>query len=172
MNETLRTLIRRSSCRQFLDKEIPEDALNEIVEAGLYAPTAMGRQESAAIVITNKKVINDLEEVNAKVMGRNGHPFYGAPVVILIIAKGPTAIYDGSAMIMNMLNAAESLNIGSCWIHRAKEELETEFGRKLLEENGFDSNEYVGIGHVILGYRSYEPKERAPRKEGRAIYIK
>lgn len=172
MNETIENEIKRTSCRQFLDKEIPEDLIEEIVLAGLNAPSGMGQQGSTAIVISNKEVKDELEEVNRQVMNRPGKPFYGAPVVILVIAKGPTALYDGSAMIENMLNAASSLGIGSCWIHRAKEELETEFGKKLLKDNGFDPEAYIGIGHVILGYPLTEPKAKAPRKEGRVKYIK
>lgn len=172
MNETIKTMIKRSSCRQYLDKEIPEDLLKEVVLAGLNAPSGMGQQGSAAIVITNKEVRDELEETNRQVMNRPGKPFYGAPAVILVIAKGPTALYDGAAMIENMLNAASSLGLGSCWIHRAKEELETDFGRKLLEENGFDPNEYIGIGHVIIGYPAGTQKEKAVRKNGRDVYIK
>lgn len=172
MNETIQTMIKRTSCRQFSDKEISDETLKEIVEAGLNAPSGMGQQGSAAIVISNKKIRDELEAVNAAVMGRPGKPFYGAPVVILVIAKGHTALFDGCAMIENMLNAATSLGLGSCWIHRAKEELETDFGKKLLLDNGFDPNEYIGVGHVILGYPSMPIKEKAPRKSGRDVYIK
>lgn len=172
MNEAIETMIKRSSCRQYLEKDVPEELIKEVVLAGLHAPTGMGMQGSAAIVITNKEIRERLEEENCKVMGRVGKPFYGAPVVILVIAKGRTGLYDGSAMIMNMLNAATSLGLGSCWIHRAKEELETDFGKKLLEDNGFDPNEYVGVGHVILGYPNGTQKEKAPRKNGRDVYLK
>ncbi len=173
MNETIKTLTTRSSCKSYLDKEMPIEIIEEIVNAGLYAPNAMGMQNTACLVVTNKDVRNHLEEENAKVMAREGiHPFYNAPVVVVVIAKGKNGIYDGSCTIDNMLNAAYSLGIGSCWIHRAKEVCEGEFGKKLLLDNGYDPNEWFGVGNVILGYPAVEYKPKSARKEHRIAYIK
>ena len=172
MNETINTLIHRRSCRSYLDKEVPEELIEQIVEAGLYAPTGRGSQGDAVIVITNKEIRDELEKQNAAVMGREGtSPFYGAPVVLLVIASGPLGVYDGSCLISNMMNAATSLGLGSCWIHRAYEECQEGYGRQLLKEAGY-GEEYYGIGHVILGYPAGEfPKPQA-RKEGRVAYFK
>ena len=173
MNESIKTLETRCSCKAYTDKMIPEDILQEILEAGLYAPSGLGQQNAAAIVITSKKVRDELEEENARILGKEGiHPFYTAPIVVLVIAKGPTGIYDGSLMIGNMLNAASSLGIGACWIHRAKEEVEREFGKKLLLENGFDPNEWQGLGNVTLGYAALPQKEKSSRKEHRIVYVR
>ncbi len=173
MNETIKTLLSRSSCKSYLDKDVPDELINEVVETGLYAPNGMGMQNTACLVITNKEIKDELEKENAKVMGKEGiHPFYNAPVVILVIAKGVTGIYDGSCTMDNMLNAAYSLGLGACWIHRAKETCLSEFGKKLLLDNGFDPNEWIGVGNLILGYPAVEYKPKAERKEHRVICIK
>ncbi len=173
MNETIKTLNKRQSCRAYLSKEVPEDLINEIVETGLEAPNGKGLQGTACIVVTNKEIRDQLEKENALVLGREDlHPFYNAPVVVLVIAKGNTGIYDGSCTMDNMLNAAYSLGIGSCWIHRAKEVCQSEFGRKLLIDNGFDPDEWVGIGNLILGYPEKEYSPKAARKEKRVVFIK
>lgn len=173
MNETIKTLESRCSCKAYTDEMVPEDSLKEILEAGLYAPSGLGQQNAAAIVIINKEIRDELEKENARIKGREDiHPFYKAPIVILVIAKGVTGVYDGSLMIGNMLNAAASLGIGACWIHRAKEEIERDFGKKLLLENGFDPKEWQGVGNVILGYPASPAKEKLPRKEHRIVYVR
>ncbi len=173
MNETIKTLLNRSSCKSYLDNDVPEELINQVIETGLYAPNGMGQQNTACIVITNKEIRDQLEQENAKVMGREGiHPFYNAPVVILVIARGVTGIYDGSCTMDNMLNAAYSLGLGSCWIHRAKETCLAPFGKKLLLDNGYNPDEWIGVGNLILGYPAIEYKPKAERKENRVTYIK
>lgn len=78
---------------------------------------------------------------------------------------------DGSLVIGNMLNAAESLGLGSIWIHRAKEEFDSEFGKNILKELGIEGD-YEGIGHCAIGYRDGEKMAPAPRKENYVYYIK
>lgn len=165
MKDAMEVLLTRRSIKKYNDKPVPEEILNKILEAGTYAPTAKGMQKPIIIVITDKKVRAEIAEENAKITGGKGDPFYGAPVVLLVAAENcPTAVYDGSCVIDNMLNAAWALGVGSCWIHRAKEELESDFGKKLLEKLGI-KGDYVGIGHVALGYFDGEPPVPKPRKE-------
>ena len=128
MNEVIKSLIERRSCRSYRPDPLPEDALNAILEAGAYAATGMGRQSPIMIAVTDKETRDRLSRMNAAVMGMDGDPFYGAPVVIIVLADKavPTHVYDGSLVIGNLMNAAHALGIGSCWIHRAKEEFESE----------------------------------------------
>jgi nitroreductase len=173
MNETLKLLEERRSVRSYENKPVPEEDLKQIVEAGLYAPSAMGRQDAAVLVITNRELRDALARENAAVMGSTADPFYGAPVVMVVIAKrSATAIETGSAMIMNLIIAATSLGLASCWIHRAKEELESDFGRQLLEKAGYDPAIYQGIGNVILGYDKGPLPTARPRLPGRVAYLK
>lgn len=166
MKDAMEVLLTRRSIRNFNDKPIPEDVLNKILEAGTYAPTAKGMQKPIIIAITDKKVRDDVSRENAKIMGREGtDPFYGAPVILLVAVENyPNAVYDGSCVMDNLLNAAWAMGVGSCWIHRAKEELESDFGKKLLKSLGI-VGDYIGVGHAALGYFDGEPPLPKPRKE-------
>ena len=173
MNETLKVLETRRSCRNF-DKEkmISEEDIQAIVKAGTYAATGMGKQSPIIIAVTNKEVRDQLSAENAKIMGADMDPFYGAPVILVVLANKdvPTYKYDGSLVMGNLMNAAHSLGLGSCWIHRAKEIFDSEEGKALLKEWGIEGN-YEGIGHVALGYAKGETREAMPRKEDYAVLI-
>lgn len=164
MNETLSVLKSRRACRSFDGRKVPEDILNAISEAGTYAPTGLGRQSPIMIAITDDALVKKLSEMNAKIAGVAHDPFYGAKTVILVLADKtiPTYLYDGSLVMGNLMNAAEALGVQSCWIHRAKEEFESEEGKALLKEWGIDGD-YEGIGHCVLGYGEKSPAK--PRKE-------
>ncbi len=166
MKDAIETLLTRRSVRNFNGKPVPEDVLDTILKVGTFAPTAKGMQKPVIIAIKDRKVRDELAALNAKIMGREGiDPFYGAPVVILVaVEKYDLSVYDGASVIANMLDAAWALGLGSCWVHRAKEELETEFGKNLLKSLGL-TGDYVGVGHVALGYFDGESPAPKPRKE-------
>ena len=165
MNETIRTLTERRSCRNFKPDPIPAEILDQILEAGTYAATGMGRQSPIMIAVTDKAVRDRLSEMNAAVMGAHNDPFYGAPVVIIVLADRNvgTYLYDGSLVMGNLMNAAHSLGIASCWIHRAKEEFDSGEGKAILKSLGIEGD-YEGIGHCVLGYAASGPNAPAPRK--------
>ena len=166
MNETIKNLIERRSCRKYKAEQIKDDELNAILKAGEYAPSGNGLQSPIMIVLQQKETIQKLSKLNAKIMGKDIDPFYSAPTVIIVLADKTknTYIEDGSLVLGNLMNAAHSLGIGSCWINRAKEEFETAEGKELLKEWNI-SEEYVGIGHCILGYPDQVPLAAKPRKD-------
>lgn len=168
MNETLKVLETRRSCRNFKPDMLGEDELKAILRAGTYAATGMGKQSPVIIAVTDKKLRDELSDENRRIGGWpvGFDPFYGAPVVLIVLANKevPTYVYDGSLVMGNLMNAAESLGVGSIWIHRAKEEFESEFGKNILKKLGIEG-EYEGIGHCALGYAAEPAKEPAPRKE-------
>ena len=168
MNETLKVLESRRSCRNFKSDMIKEDELKAILKAGTYAATGMGKQSPIIIAITDKKLRDDIAEENRKIGGwqEGFDPFYGAPVILVVLANKavPTYIYDGSLVMGNLMNAAESLGVGSIWIHRAKEEFESDFGKDILKKRGVEG-EYEGIGHCALGYAAEPARDAAPRKD-------
>ena len=166
MNETLKTLVERRSCRSYKPDPIPAEILDRILEAGTYAASGMGRQSAIMIAVTDKKVRDQLSKMNAAVMGSAADPFYGAPAVIVVLADRSvgTYLYDGSLVMGNLMNAAHALGVASCWIHRAKEEFDSEEGKAILKELGIEGD-YEGIGHCILGYAAQESNPAAPRKE-------
>ncbi len=165
MNDTLKTLTERRSCRNYKPDPIPAEILDRILEAGTYAATGMGRQSPIMIAVTDRKTRDQLSKMNVEVMGAANDPFYGAPAVVVVLADRsvPTYLYDGSLVMGNLMNAAHSLGIASCWIHRAKEEFDSDAGKAILKSLGIEGD-YEGIGHCILGYAAQESKEAAPRK--------
>ena len=172
MNETIKNLIERRSCRKYSTTQIKEEELNSVLKAGEYAPTGMGRQSPIILVLQNKEKVEKLSKLNAKIMGTDKDPFYGAPTVLIVLADKNIGTYkeDGSLVLGNLMNAAYSIGLGSCWIHRAKEEFETDEGKELLKEWNIPEN-YVGIGHCVLGYPE-EKSEAKPRKEYYIRFIK
>lgn len=177
MNETLKVLENRRSCRKFKSDMLPEEDLNAIIRAGTFAPTGMNKQTPIIIAVTNKELRDKISEENRKIGGWNEDfdPFYGAPVILIVLAdKGasPNYIYDGSLVMGNLMNAAEALGIGSIWIHRAKEEFQSDFGKKLLEDLGI-KGDFEGIGHVALGYVDEGGvKPASPRKENYVYWVR
>ena len=172
MAETLITLKTRRSCRAYKPELIEEEKLNAIIEAGTYAATGMGRQSPIIIAVTDRAFRDKLSKMNAAIMGSDRDPFYGAPVVLVVLADKsiPTYVYDGSLVMGNLMLAASELGIGSCWIHRAKEEFESEEGKAILKSLGIEG-EYEGIGHCILGYADGPVNEAAPRKENYVYFV-
>lgn len=173
MNTDLLTLMEtRRSVRSFKPDMIPSDVIDQIIKAGTYAATGMNRQSPIIIAVTNKEMRDRLSGMNAKIMGSDKDPFYGAPVVLIVLAKkeAPTHVYDGSLVMGNLMLAAHELGVDSCWIHRAKEEFETEWGKELLKSLGVEE-EYEGIGHCALGYADGEYPQAAERKEHRIFKV-
>ena len=168
MNETLKVLETRRSCRNFKPDMVKEEDLKAILKAGTYAATGMGKQSPIIIAVTDKATRDAISDANRKIGGwdEGFDPFYGAPVILIVLAKKDivTHVYDGSLVMGNLMNAAESLGVASIWIHRAKEEFESDFGKDILKKLGI-SDEYEGIGHCALGYAAEPLNDPAPRKD-------
>ncbi|MCR5528497.1 MAG: nitroreductase [Saccharofermentans sp.] len=168
MNETLNVLKSRRSCRAFKPDMVKEEDLKAIIEAGTYAATGMGKQSPIIIAVTDKALRDEIAEENRKIGGWNEgfDPFYGAPVILIVLADKnvPTYVYDGSLVMGNLMNAAESLGVANIWIHRAKEEFESDFGKNILKKLGIEGD-FEGIGHCALGYAAKEANAAAPRKD-------
>ena len=152
-----------------------EEQLETILKAGTFAATGMNRQSPIMIAVTDKKVRDELSAMNARIMGKDESfdPFYGAPAVIIVLADKSvgTYIYDGSLVMGNLMLAAHDVGLGSCWIHRAKEEFESEEGKALLAKLGI-TGDYEGIGHCVVGHIKGDYPAEKPRKENYVYYIK
>lgn len=168
----------RRSCRVFLDHMPDRELIRMICEAGTYAPTGHGKQSPLIVAVTNHVMRDRLADMNARIWneltarrGGTAHaiadPFYGAPVILLVLADRsvPTYLYDGCAVLTNMANAAHACGLDSCWIHRAKEEFNSPEGRAILHDLGIEGD-YEGIAHLAVGYRAKDPAPAAPRKDG------
>lgn len=172
MNESIKNMIERRSIRAYKPDMVKKEDIEEIVKAGTYATTGMNRQSPVIIAVTDQETRDKLSAMNAAIMGTDTDPFYGAPVVLIVLAdkSRPTYLYDGSLVMGNMMNAAHSLGLGSCWIHRAKEEFESEDGKELLKKWGVEGD-YEGIGHCVIGYVEGDYPETKPRKEDYVYYV-
>lgn len=166
MNEILNALKTRRSCRAYQPDAVPRTLLDKIAEAGLYAASGRNMQAARIVIVTDPALRGRLSEMNREIGGWDAgfDPFYGAPALMIVLADKscPTAVYDGSLVMGNLMLAAHTLGLGSCWIHRAKEEFESDEGKALLAEWGIEG-EWEGIGHCILGY----PAEALPAPPAR-----
>ena len=173
MNKTLDDLRNRRSIRRYKPEQITREELDEVLSAGVCAPTGMNRQSPIIVAVQDKETVKLLSKMNAAVMGASSDPFYGAPTVLVVLADAHSkhAVPDGSLVMGNLMNAAQSLGVASIWIHRAKEEFESGFGKKLLADLGIEG-EYEGIGHCALGYAAEPAKEPAARNDHYIYYVR
>lgn len=166
-NTVLSALKQRRSVRAYKKEQITNEQLDAILEAGIYAATGMNRQSPIVVAVQDKEIIEQLRRMNAEIMGTpDKDPFYGAPTVLIVLADKNirTHLEDGSLVMGNLMNAAYAVGVDSCWIHRAREEFESDEGKALLRKWGIEGD-YAGIGHLILGYRDCDYPETKPRKE-------
>ena len=175
MSEALENIKTRRSIRKYKPDMVPQEILDKIIEAGLYAASGMGQQNTIIIQVTNKELRDKISKMNQEIGGwKEGFdPFYGAPAMLIILAKKDWSnrVYDGSLVMGNLMLAAHDLGIGSCWIHRAKQEFETDWGREFLKSLGIEE-EYEGIGHCALGYVDGDYPKAPTIKENRVYYVK
>lgn len=165
MNEVLNAIRTRRSVRRYKPDPIPADVLKRIAEAGAWAATGMNRQSPLILVVTDRALRDRLSAMNAAILHTDTDPFYGAPVVLVVLASKavPTRVCDGSLVMGNLMLAAHAEGVASCWINRAREEFESEEGKAILKELGIEGD-WEGVGHCILGYADGELPAPAPRK--------
>ncbi len=170
MNETVKNLIERNSCKAYKPGHITRQELDAILAAGLNAPSGMNRQTARFVAVQDEETVALLSRLNAAVGGMSGDPFYGAKDVVIVLGKKEgTYLYDGSLAMGNLLNAAWSLGIGCCWIHRAKEVFEAPEGRALLQKWGI-TEDVEGIGFCVLGHPE-KSKPKVHSNPDRVFYV-
>jgi len=175
MNDVLNSILTRRSIRKYKPDMVPQELLDQIIEAGLYAASGKGEQSAIILQVTSREMRDKIADMNRRVGGwAEGYdPFYGAPVMLIVLAKkdNPNHVYDGSLLMGNLMQAAHALGLGSCWINRAKQEFESEEGKAILRSLGIEE-EYEGIGHCALGYVDGDYPQPAKRREGRVYAIR
>lgn len=182
-NSCLDVIRRRRSIRSYTSEQIKEEELQAILEAGKWAPSAHNSQPWHFTVIQNRDVITHISEVSkrdmcdspvdwvAKFGQSKSSIFYDAPTLIVVSGKAESPFMprvDCSAAIENMLLAAESLNIGSCWIGLIRYFFEHEEEVKVLQfPDGYEP--FYG---VCLGYKAVTSGNGAERQTGTVNYIR
>jgi len=189
--DVLKCIKERRSIRKYKPEQIAEDELKIVLEAGLYAPNAGGRQ-SPVFIVTQDKELNDKigrmkrEAIGEIPAGRHvsrEQPsilddttlpscFYGAPTVITMIAPANFMFSESDCTMAaeSMILAAWSIGVASCFVGRADETFKTEFGKELLAKWKIDDH-YKAFCHVLLGYADGEIPHAKPRSEGRIIIL-
>ena len=170
--DAIQAILTRKSVKKYKATPVDKALIDQVIEAGLHAPSGLNKQSPIILAVTNKEIRDELSALNAgKDPFHRADPFYGAPAVLVVLADKsvPTYLYDGSLVMENLLLAAHALGLGACWIHRAKETFERPEGKAILQKLGIQG-EYEGIGNCVLGYADIEP-EKKPRKENRVYYI-
>lgn len=172
MNEILEKMKTRRSVRAFAPYAVPTETLDKIIEAGIFAASGRNKQSPVIVAVTDKQIRDRLSRTNAEIMGSATDPFYGAPVILIVLAQKdvPTHVYDGSLVMGNLMLAAHSLGVSSCWIHRARETFDRPEWKQWLRDIGVEGD-MEGIGHCALGYASGAYPDVIPRKEGRVFKI-
>lgn len=164
-------LLKRRSVRKYQSRQVEDALLDQVLQAGLYAPTAKNNQKPVMVAVRDPETRDLLSKMNAAVLGTEADPFYGAPCVVVVLADPeiPTWIDDGSLVLGNLMNAAHALGLGSCWINRARECYDSPEGKVLLKKWGLPER-YRGVGNCIMGYPAEEPAAK-PRLDGRILKI-
>lgn len=173
MNEVISSILERRSVRKYQQRQISEEELKTVLEAGKYAACGMGIQAETMVVVQDKETLAQLSAMNAAIMGKPGtDPFYGAPTAIIVLVERAkkTAVQDGSLVMGNLMLAAHAIGLGSCWINRAFEEFESPEGKALLQKWGLNGD-YIGVGHCILGYPEGPLPAAKPRRANTVVRV-
>ncbi|MBR0208279.1 MAG: nitroreductase [Oscillospiraceae bacterium] len=171
MNEALKVLYDRRSIRRYKSEQISREEMDAVIKAGVCAPSGKNLQSAIIIAVQDRETRDLLSRLNAEVLGVKSDPFYGAPTVLVVLARAdsPYAVQDGSLVLGNLMNAAKAIGLGSCWINRAREVFDSEEGKALLKKWGVEG-EWIGVGNCILGYPAEDPAIK-PRKENFVYYV-
>ena len=172
-NEILKCLKSRRSIRGFKDTPVPEELVKAITEAGTYAASGHGKQSAQIVAVSNPETIAELRQMNAAIMGFDGDPYYYAPLILLVFADSNAAtwIEDGCCVTCNMMIAAHSVGLGSCWINRERQMFDSAQGRALMRKWGM-ADSMRGISALAIGYPAVPAPEPKPRKADYCIYVK
>lgn len=169
MNTTIELMKNRRTSRSFTETQLTAQELDEIIAAGLNAPSGRGLQSAILVAVQDPETIAKLEDINRAILGKDVNPFFGAKTLIVVMASPEVAHtywFDGSACAMNIVTAAESLGLSSCCVARAKEGFQTDAGKAFMKEQGIPEH-YEGIIHLVIGHRAGEmpePKECKPNR--------
>lgn len=166
MNETIKSILERRSRRAFDTNQISTQERDLVLQCGNYAPSAKNQQSWHFSVLQNPNKSAELVALAKERMGIDTNPFYNAPTIILVSAKADNIapIADGSLAMQNMMLAAHSLGLGTCWINCINGIFTTEIGKNFFAEVGVPEG-YITVGSLAIGY----PIDGAPALKERAM---
>lgn len=172
-NKMLELLKTRRSVRSYKPEQIAAQELDAVLEAGTYAPTGMGMQSPVIVAVQDAQTRQAVMELNQQARGGSGDPYYGAPTIVLVLAdpERGTCVEDGACVLCNMMNAAHSLGLASCWIHGEREMFQLPEGKALLRQWGLPET-LRGVGSIALGYAAGPLPSPSPAKRATSTRCK
>ena len=173
MNDVIKCILERRSVKAYTAKQVSQEDLKLILDAGIHAPSSKNQQSAKLVVVQNKDVLERLKKLGMEVSKRESNPFYDAPTIVIVFARESdiAPVENASLVIGNMMIAAESLGVGSCWIHCGKGIFGTDEGGALRKELGVPDG-YVVVGSCILGEMAGEKPKCPARDESNILFIK
>jgi len=174
MNETLKNITKRYTCRDFKDTPVPKKQLDEIVKAALSAPSAMNRQPWYVVMVTDKSTVDELDAEGMKIlstfedqsmyermMSRGGKLFYNAPCLAIVLSDGSEwGTLDCGILCQNIVLAAESMELGTCIVGMARIPLggpkADEYKKRFNFPEGYSFAIGVLIGEINSGKEPHE----------------
>lgn len=193
MKAIMDTILHRRSIRRFEPKQIEEDALQQIIQAGLYAPSAGGRQGVIFAVCQDQEVnqkLGKIKRANSQPRMASGdnyvsreqpsiaddpkltNAFYDAPTVITMFAPKNFlfSAEDCAVAAENMMLAADAVGIGSCYIGQGWTAFADPYGQEILGKWGIRTD-YYAVMQLLLGYPKKDDTHPAakPRKSDRVL---
>lgn len=162
---TIKDIQTRRAIRRFQAKAPAAALLDTVLETGTYAPTGQGKQAPVIIAVQDPQLRAQLTRMNAEYATPGTDPYYGAPVIVLVLADSTvsTWVEDGSCVLCTMMQAAHAVGLGSVWIHRERQMFDSEEGKALLKTWGLSEN-LRGVGALALGIPEGEAQQPKPRK--------
>ena len=156
-NDFLTLIKTRRSIRAYKPDAVPADVLARVLEAGTYAPSAMGRQSATIVAVETQAYRDRLTKLNA---------------AVVVLGDGESANYlaDGSCVLENLMLAAHAEGLGTVWVNREREIFDSPDGKALLRDWGLPET-LRGVGAVALGYAAGPAPEAAPRKENYIVHV-
>ncbi|MBR5273421.1 MAG: nitroreductase family protein [Clostridia bacterium] len=151
MNEVIKNILSRRSVRNFTSKKVSDEIIETLLQAATYAPSAKNGQPWFFSVVQNKEILNKIDDVVECLRG--GSIFYGAQTVIFVAVQDDTrwGLCDCAAATQNILLAAHSLGLGTCWIGCCRDELQGENAEEYKKLMGIPDG-YTLSHAIAIGY--------------------
>ena len=179
MNETLKNIAERYTCRDFKSTPLTEQQVEELVKAALAAPSAMNRQPWHVIMVTDKALVDELDaegmdiisknedqSMYNRMMERGGKLFYNAPGLAIVLSDGSKwGTFDCGILCQNVVLAAESMGLGTCIVGMAGVPLNGPRAAEYAERFGFPEGHEFAVGILVGEINSgKEPHEHDRNK--------
>lgn len=185
MNETIKTILERRSCRSYDGRAVEQEKLDKIIECALFAPSALNKQPWHFTVVKSRKLLDEISEANRQMLLASDDEnaksmanapdydnFRGAPMAIIVSGEdgNPFSAGDCSAAVQNMALAAHSLGVANLYIASFRRALELEENKYIVDKLGLPKG-FTPLFALCLGYTKEAYPTRAESRANTVNYI-